>query len=70
MTRDHDGMPLICGVVMAEESGTAPWSAVSGSNDQECQVGNRPREGWKEALAGVALVGGNRTHWDSDDRQC
>eukprot|EP00961_Rhodomonas_salina_P070962 952875-Rhodomonas_salina.1 len=63
-------MPRICGVVMAEESGPAFWSVVYGSNDQDSQKGNHPREGWKEAFAGVARAGGNRTHWDSDGRQC
>eukprot|EP00961_Rhodomonas_salina_P124130 1673001-Rhodomonas_salina.3 len=56
--------------VLTPCSGTAPWSAVSRSNYQECQVGSLPLEGWKEAIAGVARVGGNRTHWDSDDRRC
>eukprot|EP00961_Rhodomonas_salina_P133307 1793378-Rhodomonas_salina.3 len=68
MTRDR--MPLACGVMMAEESGTASWSMVSRSNDQDSQEGNHPLEGWKEALAGVARAGSNRTHWDSDGRRC
>eukprot|EP00961_Rhodomonas_salina_P222560 3009781-Rhodomonas_salina.1 len=63
-------MPRICGVGMAEEPGTASWSAVSGSNDQDSQEGTRPLEGWKEEFAGVARAGGNRTHWDSDGRRC
>eukprot|EP00961_Rhodomonas_salina_P254806 3443567-Rhodomonas_salina.1 len=55
---------------MAEESGTASWSVVSGSNDQDSQEGNCPRERWKEEFTGVARAGGNRTHWDSDGRLC
>eukprot|EP00961_Rhodomonas_salina_P192016 2591047-Rhodomonas_salina.1 len=63
-------MPRICGVGMAEEPGQALWSADVGSNDQDSQKGNRPRERWQEVIAGVARAGGNRTHWDSDGRQC
>eukprot|EP00961_Rhodomonas_salina_P198242 2674859-Rhodomonas_salina.1 len=62
-------MPRICGVVVAEEPGTASWSVVSGSNDLDRQEGSRPwddgRRQWLELL-GLAATGLTGTQMAGD----